>query len=320
MLGMPTRKELFGREDPTRFGSGILIDRGIQDPFFKLMPPYGGIQVEKTIKGIKAYTQGYNATAKGNVQYMVNKNPLNLVKTAAFGPNATAEARQYFNTGVTPLSEKQSEIFKLGAGTNYYNKILAGRQVTKEKEALKTGKGTVKAQDLGSGIYQLSDGKFYAKDADKTFDTKYEIGQYLFEKKSGKYNITSSKFTLETDRAKRNGDFKGWLTKADAYTSYLANYQATLDPNSNEYLTVTNKLEDLVVQLEKYVSYGGFTKPKKGKAAKKLAKPTIKLSTTKLKSTKLNLTPPKLSTLKLAATPTFALKKQSYTPIRVKFG
>lgn len=49
----PSREALFGEQDPTRFGTGLAVARGFQDPITRLILPFGGGQVRKTITGAR---------------------------------------------------------------------------------------------------------------------------------------------------------------------------------------------------------------------------------------------------------------------------
>lgn len=114
---MPTRKELFGRNDPTRFGTGLagVLTKGFQDPVTKIVLPFGGLQIEKTAKGAKAlYNEGvYNdKNILGNdlsqLKYPVEQNTPNLLKGLLFGASAFPEVREYYEQENRPLSEKQT--------------------------------------------------------------------------------------------------------------------------------------------------------------------------------------------------------------------
>lgn len=108
---LPTRKKLFGREDPTRFGTGLVVMKGLQDPLYKVLPPFGGGQIKKTIEGIGAYKKGYRES-NGKITYPIKQNAENLAKTTVFGPSSTSEAGEYYNKQRAPLSEKQTEFVK----------------------------------------------------------------------------------------------------------------------------------------------------------------------------------------------------------------
>jgi len=104
----PTRKEIFGRNDPTRFGTGLLVNKGISDPLFKVLPPFGGAQIKKTIQGIKAVNKGKSETVAGKFQYKINKTPGNKVKASLFGKSSLPESQAYYDkkAGITPSKTK----------------------------------------------------------------------------------------------------------------------------------------------------------------------------------------------------------------------
>jgi hypothetical protein len=80
--------------------------------------------------------------------------------------------------------------------------------------------------------------------------------------------VQGAEYSLESDRALRNEDYDSWQQLTDTYIKQLAAYQQTLDPNldKQEYLSIQNKIEDLVTKSLKYQSNGGaFKAPKKGK-------------------------------------------------------
>lgn len=155
---LPTRKELFGKGDPTRFGSGLLIAKGLQDPLYKVLPEFGGQQLQRTIQGIKAVNQGYSESASGRVQYPIEQSPWNYLQSALFGKSSTPEARTYFNENRTPLGEVQSKYFKQSpdkAGT--YSEIIQNRLVEKESNKAKEQvKATGKSSSTSDKIYYLS--------------------------------------------------------------------------------------------------------------------------------------------------------------------
>lgn len=269
-----TRKEFFGDEDPTRFGSGLLALKGIQDPLYKLLPGFGGQQIEKTIEGAKSYAKGYSENESGNVQYPIAKTSTNLLKSLAFGKSSTPEAQKYYKSGTTPLGDVQSEIFKTGAGADYYNKIIntrqADKQADKEVAQIKSGKIT-QAADLGSGIYQLSNGKFYVDELGKTLDSESKVKKYLFEKELGDYSTVKAQYQLDYQRAKRKNDIESYIKYSQDYLAYLYSYKDILDPETDkkELINILNEIDDVEYYLSKYMSYGGFTKGSGGGSGKK---------------------------------------------------
>ena len=102
------RKQFFGREDPTRYGSSILVAKGVQDPIYKIAMPFGGLQAEKTLKGISTLADGGSYDKEGKLRYPVSTDPINAVKGLTFGPGGFRETRGYYEEGGKPLSEKQT--------------------------------------------------------------------------------------------------------------------------------------------------------------------------------------------------------------------
>jgi hypothetical protein len=98
---LPTRKEFFGEEDPTRFGSGVLSTKALTDPLFKIAMPYGGAQLKKTLQGLSAYGAGKSETKSGNFQYEINQTVPNLLRAGLFGKQGLPETQQFYNKKTT---------------------------------------------------------------------------------------------------------------------------------------------------------------------------------------------------------------------------
>ena len=133
-----TRKEFFGKEDPTRFGGGALLTKGLQDPLYKLLPPFGGQQIKRTIEGVGSVNKGYSETKTGRVRFPIEKNLTNFLQGGVFGQYAVPEAKEFFNKKRSPLGKNQSALFK-GANDkkNTYSDLITVREVNKKKEQQK---------------------------------------------------------------------------------------------------------------------------------------------------------------------------------------
>lgn len=131
-----TREELFGKGDPTRFGSGLLVQKGLQDAPWKILPPFGGQQAKNMYEGAKTLLRGYAETAKGKVMTPVAQNARNIAQGLVFGKNALPEVREYYNADQTPLSEQQSEKFKKFGGTTYYDQVMKTREANRKKNEI----------------------------------------------------------------------------------------------------------------------------------------------------------------------------------------
>lgn len=92
------KQELFGNANPGRFGAGLLAFNSLSDPLARLALPFGGLQAERTINGIKAMLEGGVKDTKGQVSYTITPTISNVIKAVLFGQNATSDAQAYFAT------------------------------------------------------------------------------------------------------------------------------------------------------------------------------------------------------------------------------
>lgn len=152
---MPTRKDFFGEEDPTRYGTGVfgVFGKGLQDPATKMLLPFGGLQVEKILKSadvIKnkgAYTdRGITGvfkplTDENKLKYPIQVTSRNVLQGMLFGPSGFKETQNYYNNERRPLSERQTKEWKVlsDKGLNsdlFYELTMKERELnTLEKQA-----------------------------------------------------------------------------------------------------------------------------------------------------------------------------------------
>ena len=137
MLGLPGRAKLFGDYDPTRYGGGLLFMEGVKDPLFKLLPPFGGEQIKRTLEGVKSWSQGYITNRKGNIRFLVEQSPERLVQMALFGKYSIPEAREYFEKGRKPLSERQTFLYKQIQDPQYYERLMSSREIKSIEKKIK---------------------------------------------------------------------------------------------------------------------------------------------------------------------------------------
>ncbi|MGE5423611.1 MAG: hypothetical protein ACM3QW_10125, partial [Ignavibacteriales bacterium] len=128
------RKKFFGKEDPTRFGSSILISKGLKDPIFKIAPPFAGSQVEKTGKAIQAIANEGVYTSDGKLKYPVSVDTANIVKGIMFGPSGFREAKDYYDESRKPFSESQTQQIQQGQ----YTQVMQGRSTRALNAKLRT--------------------------------------------------------------------------------------------------------------------------------------------------------------------------------------
>ena len=108
---LPTRKQFFG-EETVRLGKGLLVQQAITDPLFKLLPPFGGNQVKKTIQGNEALSQGYVMHGKKKIE--INDNFINRLVANLFGKYSMPEVREYFKNRMNKSQRNYME--KRGGG------------------------------------------------------------------------------------------------------------------------------------------------------------------------------------------------------------
>jgi hypothetical protein len=116
LLGFKTdlysREKLFGEQDPTRFGEGLLIGKAIQEPQYFLLPPFGGAQIKKTQTAIKALREGQVET-EGRTAFTINPdNVWQNLKTALFGVYTSPEGRRYIERDRGRLEIDETEFLK----------------------------------------------------------------------------------------------------------------------------------------------------------------------------------------------------------------
>ncbi len=298
------RKDFFGEGDPTRFGTGGLpLFSAMKNPLTRMLPSYGGRQIEKTYEGGKALLKGYTENGAGNVLTPVERNIPNVMRGVLFGKNAFGEMQDYYDKDERPLSKLQTEKFKIG-GNGYFNSVMASRTADNEKTQLKkaseSGKTIETPGEVGGGIHRLADGNFYVPGllADtKTFkteklarmaitledfmgsDKKYiELdGRFYYKDPNNQSGwgsktmaarnkeVSIAKTNLEMDRAKARDDIEAWGTEATKKVNSLNEYLSTLDPDIEQEDIDKTILakENLLAEIEKVVEQGGFKKGKK---------------------------------------------------------
>lgn len=199
-----------------------------------------------------------------------------------------------FGIGVqTYGASKTSDNGKVSAAGNITTpqKPQAKGDAKAELSALKNSAGE------GYSLQQLSGGKYaynlngdvktsgtlkeaqkaIVKDSFAKSDTKSKVlgDTYWYKDKEGNvhsepkirhdYDVAVSQFDLELDRAYRANDTNKWLDTAQKKVDALEQKKALYDPETeqDEITKITNQQEDIKYKAEKYLGYGGFTKPKK---------------------------------------------------------
>lgn len=276
---LPTRRELFGQGDPTRFGSGLLVAKSLQEPLYKLLPPFGGQQLKKTIEGIRAAGKGYSESRTGLVRYPIEQSPQRFAQAALFGQYAVPEARAYFERGTTPLGENQSQLLKLTEQKDrgkLYGVLMNTREenaaVEKAKKSLEGGKESKQGEPAtytidGKEVSGVVIGKKFVYLNEETGEASSKsIASIEKAQRAEEKGVVDATYSITADRLKRADDYQGWVKATETYIDYVKQYKDQLNPQTDkkEILSLQNKIEDLEAQVEKYKGYGGFTKGKQG--------------------------------------------------------
>jgi hypothetical protein len=162
-VSLPTREKLFGRNDPTRFGSGLLVVKGLQDPLYKLLPSFGGGQIKKTVQAgqdlnllpklkkeegkliprleKQDFPASYSNTKQGDrLRATVDPSAGSIAKGLMFGRSAIPELKEYYMSGIVPFSTIQTDNFK--------SLVNKGYEPNKLFKTLNSIRGTNKKADI----------------------------------------------------------------------------------------------------------------------------------------------------------------------------
>lgn len=157
------------------------------------------------------------------------------------------------------LSKGEKRVL-LGDDVNYFagaDKERAEAEVEKFKE------GNEKFKEIGDRVY------FRKKNGDVDSKSKFDY----------EYDKDYSKVKLNLDRAKSRGDLKGWLDSAEKQYELLQSKKEQYDPSfeSSEIDKITLQQENLLEQVAKYQSYGGFKKGSSGGGSRKKTRSSLGL-------------------------------------------
>ncbi len=169
---LPTSRELFGQDDPTRFST-----RNLYNPFYhatnditgntpidvilnvasKFAP--GMQQGIKTTQGVKATAEGDVKSRKGNVLFETTKGIPAAIRRTAFGKWADPNAKELFDSDFRwGLTEKQTKIYDSLKSdkekAQYFNKVTKSTESERRIESiLEKDKRGIKASDVEESIF-----------------------------------------------------------------------------------------------------------------------------------------------------------------------
>jgi len=175
---------------------------------------------------------------------------------------------------------------------------------------------TAKTRQLAERVLQKEDLLASDKNSMKVnggYLRKSESGDTATFMSDNKYNET--KYAGQLTSLKKNEDYTGWMDTAQKQMdTFIAQMK---DPNADEVdnQALQNKLDTLTAEYAKYNVYKGFTQPKAGKKAVKLA---TKFTYTPKKLSLPKFTSPKISSTKLPSLKQFTAKKLNLAKLTYK--
>lgn len=265
-----SREELFGKGDPTRFGSGLLVMKGLQDPLFKVLPSFGGAQIKKTIEGTKSIVNDGEYDKNGNLQFEAPKTFLGKVKAVLFGKYATTNAQNYFEAPtikaaeivkIKPIydqvqslvkegKEEEAKTITMGMPPEQYALYKKYKTVQKTKE---TNEGKIKITPTYNKVQELvNTGRM---DEAKAITSAMTPDEYKYYQLVKKQRATLGKPGSEQTKAERN--------LVQLFGAYAKAF--TIDPsNAWEALTTKEKLGKVEGNLVGFERFYGKEYNKKG--------------------------------------------------------
>ena len=144
------------------------LKKELSKPLMYIALPVGGGQIKKTYEGLSMYSKNKDVkgsyTTSGELRFPVKEDILSKTQAAIFGQYSSKEAREYFDRGETPLTEKQIESYKkLNVPITKYWKY---RQDLKEINKIKGDKDeegkTISGSASGKKAYEIMNNKLYS--------------------------------------------------------------------------------------------------------------------------------------------------------------
>ena len=148
-VNTPTRKDLLGDGDPTRYGTGIFLAKATSEPWTYLGLPFGGLQVKKTlgaIKSLRAPVPGvYSSTDGKGINYPIAPTLSNYAKGLAFGSGSFNETSDY--------RKAQDDYYRMMASA----KAMGAKKSQARMDGLKLPLDeTLRTENANSVMYQIN--------------------------------------------------------------------------------------------------------------------------------------------------------------------
>ena len=101
----------------------MFLVKGVMDPVYKLVLPFGGNQLKKTIQGAEAISEGKSTDKVGRAQFDVGGTFLKDAQALTFGKYAGSEAQDYFDNDTSYAEAKYAEMKKSPTAREDFNKL-----------------------------------------------------------------------------------------------------------------------------------------------------------------------------------------------------
>lgn len=89
------------------------LKKELSKPLYYVVLPFAGGQLKKTIEGLSMYNEDLpiagSYTNSGKLRYTVSEDLGTKIKAGIFGQYSVKEAKEYFDEGYSPLTEKQTQ-------------------------------------------------------------------------------------------------------------------------------------------------------------------------------------------------------------------
>lgn len=125
-------------EDAKKTAINNLVKEWSKPVYYVLMPFAGG-QIKKTIEGLSMYDENLpiagSYTSSGKLRFEADTSMLGKLQAAVFGQYASENAREYFDNGYSPLTEKQVNVaLEAGLNINEYREYKNGLKKQEKTE------------------------------------------------------------------------------------------------------------------------------------------------------------------------------------------
>jgi hypothetical protein len=325
-----------------KYGNPIKPEQIAKD-FIPLIP--AGVQINKTISGLKDVTRGYDESATGRIKFPIAQTPRNFLQGGVLGSYNLPEAKAYRKAEGSVMGEKQSATFKTLSPQDQL-KYFTDRNARLDKgeaEGSVTPTAIPTDQDDFNELYKQAKSKGTGFPKDKmlidndptlTDSEKAEKIQKLKDKTAQWAELLIKMEDQHPEKIRDAGidtyksgggatveERSNWVkTQLDAFKGTPEERQAFIDDLWDEkVLTSGTKgtfaaLEAMGIDVSKYTGNNKKIKASKTKKLKTKKYPKITVKPITIKGVKLSS--PNLKTLKVRKAPKLAIKKPQKVAIQ----